>query len=628
MRPRPRVLFASAELTPFSQRGGLGDVARELPRALAGEGVSIDVVTPLHRVVRPQLPPVDREVSFSFHFGERRREARLLRAAGSPDEPRIHFLEAPELFETEDDIYGFEAGPDGLGDLRYLGFAAALRPAARALGGAFDVLHLNDWHTALAAPLFLTDGASDPAVKDTAVVFTVHNAAFRGLWDPHAWHRTGLRDDLLNAWHLLHDEQVDLLKGGVVFADMVSTVSPTYARELKGVGGGPLAGIFEARRDEFVGIVNGIDGEDWNPAADPALPHAFDADAPGARTRVREALIRELGLTDGVGPLLGFVGRLTEQKGVDVLAEALPRLLERKGVGLVVLGHGGDAGVAPLRSLSAAHPHRVAFREEFNPGLARRVFGGVDFLLVPSRFEPCGLVQMIAHRYGALPIAHAVGGLVDTITPHGRRRNVAADGFLFESCTADALVTAVDRALKVFRRPATMVRLRKAAMTRDHSWKKPSWLYLDLYGRAMAAARRGAHRRALREHLHAVDAPGPLPEQKPLPGHFDRDILFLGLQTPRRLWAHWEVQGAVGKALLDGLTDAQKWSSRWELRVEHLETGHRWSLPVDGLAKNWFFDVEPHRTYRAELWMTADGREAERVLTSNEVEVPPEAPSP
>ena len=627
MRPRPRVLFASAELTPFSQRGGLGDVARELPRALAKEGVSIDVITPLHRVVRPHLPPIDQEFPFSYHFGDRRREARLLRVEGSAEEPRVHFLEAPELFETEEDIYGTEPGPEGLGDLRYVGFSAALRPAARALGGRFDVLHLNDWHTALAAPLFLTDGASDPSVKDTAIVLTVHNASFRGLVDPHAWPRTGLRDDILNAWHLLQDDRVDLLKGGVVFADMVSTVSPTYAHALKTTGGGVLASIFEARRDAFVGIVNGIDEEDWNPATDPALPHAFDAENPAHRALNRRALIQELGLSNAVSPLLGFVGRLTEQKGVDVLAASIPRVLRRKNVGVVVLGHGGSAGAEALRELAAAHADRVAFHEEFNPPLARRIFGSVDFLLVPSRFEPCGLVQMIAHRYGAVPIAHAVGGLVDTILPHGRKAARRADGFLFEPCAEDALVAALDRALKVFRQERRMDRLRRSAMTRDHSWKKPSWLYLDLYARAMAAAKRGEHRHAVRAHLHAAEGPGPLPEQKALPDHFDRDILFLGLQTPRRLWAHWEVQGPAGKALLDSLTDDQKWSARWELRLEHVETGHRWSVSVDGLAKNWFFDVEPHRTYKAELWMTTDGRDPECVLTSNPVEVPPETHS-
>ncbi len=599
-------------------------MARELPRALAKEGVTIDVITPLHRVVRPLLPPIDREISFSYHFGDRRREARLLRGKGSAKEPSLYFLEAPELFETEDDIYGTEAGPEGLGDLRYVGFSAALRPAARALGGGFDVLHLNDWHTALAAPLFLTDGSADPSVKDTAVVLTVHNAAFRGLMDPHAWPRTGLRDDILNGWHLLQDDQVDLLKGGVVFADMVSTVSPTYAREVKSAGGGALSPIFEARRDEFLGIVNGIDEEDWNPATDRALPHAFDTQDPTPRRLNRPALLEELGLSHAIRPLLGFVGRLTEQKGVDVLAASLPRLLRRKNVGVVVLGHGGGAGAEALREVAGTHPDRVAFREEFNPPLARRIFGSVDFLLVPSRFEPCGLVQMIAHRYGAVPIAHAVGGLVDTILPHGRRNATRADGFLFEPCTADALVSATDRALKVFRQERRMNRLRQAAMTRDHSWKKPSWLYLDLYARAMAAAKRGEHRRSVREHLHASGGAGPLPEQKALPGHFDRDILFLGLQTPRRLWAHWEVQGPAGKALLDALTGDQKWSARWELRVEHVETGHRWSVSVDGLAKNWFFDVEPHRTYRAELWMITDGRPAECVLTSNAVEVPPE----
>ncbi|MCA9321637.1 MAG: glycogen/starch synthase, partial [Planctomycetes bacterium] len=311
-----RVLFAAAELAPLSKVGGLGDVAAALPEALARAGAEVTIVTPLHTVVRQKaalegLPTR----TLSYTFGGRSRTARLIETRVPGGSVPVHLLEDPALFETGPEVYGRETGPDGVGDLRWFAFSAALREVTRALDLRPQILHLHDWHTALAAVLWRTDHAFDEEAAGTACVLTLHNVAYQGQCSPADWRRTGLRDDLLNDWCLLSQGEVNPLKAGILFAERITTVSPGYAQEILGSEGRGLTAVLESRQDDLEGILNALDPQAWDPATDENLAQTYDAKNLEGRRASKRALAAELELNAPEGPLVAYVGRLTEQKG-------------------------------------------------------------------------------------------------------------------------------------------------------------------------------------------------------------------------------------------------------------------------------------------------------------------------
>lgn len=457
-----QILHATAEAVPFAKTGGLADVLGALPAAQARLGDEVLVVHPWYPRLASEPPPLwIGDVDVPFDGGLAAVGVGTLERSGV----RFAFVGHPLL--QREAPYGY---PDDA--RRFTLFARSVPAVAARIGFAPDVVHLHDWHAALTAAVLRHGALLPPGFAGLPSVLTVHNAQYQGWADAAdvvAWAR--LPGDLA-AGLALHGRG-NMLHAGVRAADRVTTVSPTYARELRApaIGYG-LERAFAALGPRLVGILNGLDYEAYDPATDTALAARFDAANPAAKRACREALEREVGL-DGDRPLLGVVSRLADQKGIDLLWEALPALLAQDW-NLALLGTGDPRLEDAARAAFADHPGRIAGRVGYDDALARRIYAGADALVVPSRFEPCGLAQLIAMRYGTIPVARATGGLVDTIDD-GRT------GFLFAEASAGALALALERARRAYDEPDRWRRMRAAAMATRFDWARAARAYRDLY---------------------------------------------------------------------------------------------------------------------------------------------------
>jgi starch synthase len=474
-----RLCFLSAELSPLAQSGGLGDAVRGLAGALVERGHEVVCALPAYRCAldSPDRPPLAEAgiVHVPLPGGELRGRWLAGKAADGID---LRLCDLPELY-ARDGLYGDAAGPFPDEPLRFAALARA--GAALAVELAVDALIAHDWHAAL-APCLLREVHGDRA-RRIGSVQVVHNNAYQGRFDAEAMSVTGLSPDLFRPEGLEFYGSVCLLKAGLLWADRIVAVSPTYAREVRTPAFGEgLEGVYERRAAALTGIANGLDCARFDPSADPALAAPFGADGPDGKELCREALLRELGLeTPEHGRLCAAVGRFAPQKGWDILADALETLIAR-GASIALLGDGDPALGARLRACAERHPDRVSLAMGWDERLARRLYAGADCTLIPSRYEPCGLVQLLSQRYGALPIAHRVGGLVDTIED-GRT------GILFTPLAAWTLTDAVDRAASLFAaRGARAVRAELLAL--DVSWSGPGRLWEALL--AQVARERGA----------------------------------------------------------------------------------------------------------------------------------------
>jgi starch synthase len=450
-----RVLFAAAELAPLAQTGGLGDAVAGLAAALAEREHELVCAMPAYRsalgdparTFEPAEPAAVEQPDGALR-------GRWLAGRLGPG-VELRLLDLPGLFEGEA-IYG-----DGAGEAqRWIVFARAAAELAVGLGA--EVLVAHDWHAALA----LASLRQRPGLR-IAGVQVVHNGAHTGRFGPAEMARTGLPAALFQPEGVEFFGDLCLLKAGLVFAERIVAVSPSYARELATAEhGAGLEGVYRARGDRLVGIANGIDAARFDPARDPALPEPFSAERLEGRARCRTALLDELGLAaPRAGRLLAAIGRLGVQKGWDVLAQALDALVAG-GASLALLGDGDATLAAALDAAAARHPKRVAFARGWNEPLARRLYAGADALLVPSRFEPCGLVQLLAQRYGSLPIAHRVGGLADTIAD-------GETGVLFAPLAPHALASAVGRGAALLAGPDE-AGMRRRLLSKDVSWAAPA----------------------------------------------------------------------------------------------------------------------------------------------------------
>ncbi len=481
----------SSEVEPFARTGGLGDVVGGLSVALAQLGADVVVVTPLYRVTKVSSAasfwsePVVARVGWAPSDV---RPVGVLEVRGKADyrgSHRVCLAANDELFGTRG-IYDDPQGHTYVdNDVRFVTLSrAALAIAERAWGtpeggGGPDVVHAHDWHTAPAVISART--TMGDAWRAKASVFTIHNLAFQGLLDFGALDRLQLPRGLFHDGTLAQESKVNLMKGAILLSDRVTTVSPTYAREiLSREDGWGLDGILRGVGPKLVGVLNGIDAERFDPRTDGALPRQYDAaTAVSARQACKDALLAETGLDGGEGPLFATVTRLSEQKGIDLILGIAPALVEG-GARLLVVGEGDVRIEAGLRAMCARFPGRVAARIAFDPLLARRVYAGSDFFLVPSRYEPCGLTQMYAMRYGAIPIVTGVGGLVDTVTrmdsPHG-----VGTGFIAAAPTTTDLLVACEDALTFYRDTGSRISAIHRAMSRDDSWKSSAAAYLRLF---------------------------------------------------------------------------------------------------------------------------------------------------
>jgi starch synthase len=401
------------------------------------------------------------------------------------DDVRVLLLDCPPLLRRAG-LYGDANGEFGDNDVRFaLLSAAALRVADAVWEGPPDVLHAHDWHAALAVA-YARLAESEPW-RDAVSVLTVHNLAFPGVFARERAPLLGLPEQALRPDAFGHGDSLNLLKGGIAYADRVTTVSPTYAREvLTPELGCGLERSLLARSNDLVGIANGIDTQTWDPSRDRALAARYDAHDATGRLACKTALAAELGLDLGSdAPLLGVVSRLTPQKGVDLLLEIAPSLVEQ-GARLAIVALGDSALERRIAALAARWPSRVAFRPVFGDPIARRVYAGADLFVMPSRFEPCGLGQQCAMRYGAVPVARRTGGLADTIEQVDEGRGTGT-GFLYAEATPDALATAIARALEARRDAALWPRIVRAAMLRDASWDASARRYFAMYRELVGA---------------------------------------------------------------------------------------------------------------------------------------------
>jgi starch synthase len=484
-----RLLFLSAELAPIAQSGGLGDAVSGLAHALRARGHEVTCALPGYRsaLESPHCSAlVDAgDVAISLPEGElegRWRAGTFQFEDGVELELRL--LDIPELFDR-DGLYGDASGPFPDEALRFASFGRASAALAVELAPelAPDVVVAHDWHSAL-APCLLRE-LHDDAAREIALVQVVHNGAYQGRFEAGAMAFTGLPPELFSPEGLEFYGDLCLLKGGLMWADEIVAVSPTYAQELriprKGDG---LEGVYEHRRQHLSGITNGIDTSRFNPATDDALVANFEPGATSGKDLCRAALLDELELdAPPHGRLLAAIGRFATQKGWDVLAGSIEPLIA-KGATLVLLGDGDPAIASRLSELRARYPGQLGLRIGWDEPFARRLYAGADCALIPSRFEPCGLVQLLSQRYGALPVGTAVGGLVDTIVD-------GSTGILFEPLGPQQLVAAVDRAAELYEQHGAAA-LRETLLALDVSWRHPAQHWEQLLERAVRGIRGSA----------------------------------------------------------------------------------------------------------------------------------------
>ncbi len=468
-----RVLFVAPELAPWTKAGGLGEVCRDLPRALAEAGAEVRVLVPAYPSLRAAFPAA-RALARIDAPGGALAPARLLDAGGKPG---LLLLECDANYARNGGPYGDSDGRDWPDNHLRFGLlsraAALLGSAASPLAWRPHIVHCNDWPSGL-APVWLADAGG------AATVMTAHNLAYQGIFPRGTLDELALPPAGLAADGLEHHGKFSFLKAGLHYATKLSAVSPTYAREIQQAAlGFGFEGLLRRRATDLAGILNGIDTETWDPARDPHLVSRYDVAHLEAKRPNKTALQRELGLTPEPGiPLLGMVSRLVEQKGVDLVGAIAPDLA-RGGSQLAILGRGTPELERALGEIAARHPHAIAVRFEFSEPLAHRIEAGADVFLMPSRFEPCGLNQMYSMRYGTPPVVRRTGGLADSVND--------ATGFVFEEATPQALRDAIERALAVWRDPPRWAELQRAGMARDAGWGRATRDYLELFRRARAA---------------------------------------------------------------------------------------------------------------------------------------------
>ena len=490
-----RICFCVSEAVPYAKTGGLADVAGALPRALEEMGCDVRIVLPAYRTINRE------------EFGFRPVGEAVLRLDSSPVPVRFFegrlpgsavpvYLVGSDRFFDRPGLYG-DAGRDYPDNLeRFSTFCRGTLALVRSTGWRPQVLHCHDWETAL-LPVLLRVEPGDGALAETGTLFTIHNLAYQGLFPPERLPATGLGPRLFAPDGLEFYGRINLLKGGLIFADLLNTVSEQYAREIQtpefGYG---LDGLLRERAGELIGILNGVDYSAWDPSTDPLIPARYTAQDPARKAVCKERLQHGLGLRiDPQTPIIGMITRLADQKGLDLVAPAIETILGL-GTQLALLGAGDPPYEARFQEIGERHRGRAGVTLGFDEPLAHRIEAGADMFLMPSRYEPSGLNQLYSLRYGTVPIVRRTGGLADTVTdatPEALAQGTAT-GFVFEHYAADALLGAVARAVVMFRDARAWRNLQATGMRLDFSWGRSAAKYLDAYRRVIAK-RTGTKRR-------------------------------------------------------------------------------------------------------------------------------------
>ncbi|MDZ4732515.1 MAG: glycogen synthase GlgA [Nitrospirota bacterium] len=484
------VLMVSSEAVPYAKTGGLADVAGALPLELARLGHDVILLLPRYRCLNESgrsFRSVCRlSVATPHGLVDTLIEENILSLGPGDCQVRVWtiqneaFFDRPGLYQDGGIDYSDNLDRFSFFCRATLEVMAYLRTACR---WNTHILHLHDWQTALCAVYLKTVDQDRPEVQGARTVLTLHNVGYQGLFPGEQFKKTALPPSLFNPMALEFYGSVNLLKGGIVFADYVTTVSPTYAREiLTPEFGFGLEGVLLNRTNQLTGILNGIDIDRWNPETDPYLPANYSATDRAGKQVCKRALQREFQLPDTSVPLLGIIARLTSQKGIDLVATIMPQLMAMD-LQLVILGTGEPELEAKLKMLQARYPHRMGLRIGFDEGLAHRIEGGADMFVMPSRYEPCGLSQLYSLRYGTVPVVRKIGGLADTVLPLPVQARTAggATGFHVEEDTVDALLTVLRQAVALYQDRSMWDQLVEAGMHTDVSWARSANTYDQLF---------------------------------------------------------------------------------------------------------------------------------------------------
>lgn len=480
--PRLHVAMVSPEIRPFAKTGGLADMVGALSLTLARLGLKVSLVMPAYGcVLRGGFPLEEAGMRLSVPVSDRREEATVLTMRVERG-MSLYLIRADRYFDREY-LYGTRDGDYPDNAERFVFFSRAVLETLRA--DPPQVLHCHDWQTALAIAFLKSQPERYPELSAVKTVFTVHNLGYQGLFAHSDWHLLNLNGSLFTPRHLDFYGRINFLKGGLVFADRITTVSPTYAEEIKtpehGFG---LEGVLRERAASVVGILNGADYSLWNPETDPFIARRYGVEDLSGKQICKTDVQRTFGLPERPEvPLFAMISRLTSQKGLDLLGHASDDLFRRE-VQFVLLGDGERWYEERFTAVAARYPGQAACHIGLDEALSHRIEAGADLFLMPSRYEPCGLSQLYSLKYGTIPVVRATGGLKDTVQeydPEGRTGN----GFVFGPFEASALVAAVDRALDLFRRPTEWSTLIKRAMAADFSWDRSARAYADLYQRLL-----------------------------------------------------------------------------------------------------------------------------------------------
>lgn len=476
------LLLVTSEASPLAQTGGLGQVCGSLPPALTKLALQVTVVMPLYRSIDRKAHNLrSTNLRLIVPLAGWKIASRVWR--GDLDGCPVYLLANEDLYNRAG-LYGGAQGDYLDNVLRFTFLCRGAVELARALGQPVDLVHVHDWQTGLLPAYLATRPFDLGPLEGAASLLTIHNLAFQGRFRRDLFRVTGLPDSFDNLAGAELWGDFSLLKAGLVSADALSTVSPSYAQEIQTPDGGMgLDGLLRSRRGDLFGILNGVDYGVWSPEQDPHLPAAYSAADVSGRPLCRQALLQAFGLLPAPArtPVLGFVGRLTEQKGVSLMLEAAPAMLAR-GLRLLVLGTGEPWFEQALSDLARSYPDQVGLKLAYSEPLAHLMQAGCDIMLMPSSFEPCGLNQMYAMRYGAAPLVHATGGLKDTVTPFDPAKGQGT-GFVFAPYAVEPLLDALEQALAVWAQPAQWRRLMANAMAQDFSWEVSARAYAALYRR-------------------------------------------------------------------------------------------------------------------------------------------------
>lgn len=477
------VLIASPEIFPFIKTGGLADVTGSLPKTLKKMGADVRVILPKHKNIEEQgFPMRYKNYKFSCPISQGFVDGEIVES--EYDGVTAYLVEKDEYY-YRDYLYSTPDGDYLDNAERFVFFAKSILEAIKVTGFVPDVLHCNDWETAL-APVFLkTTYKDDPVLKDIATLFTIHNLGYQGIFWQYDLHLLNIGWEYFTPDYLEYFGKINFLKGGIVFSDIINTVSKKYSEEIQTEEfGDGLDGILRTRKKDLFGIINGIDYEDWNPDKDPYIPAHYNAGNIKDKGLCKKALQEAFGLPpNGNIPLIATISRLADQKGFDLIASSLEEMLSY-GTQYVVLGTGERRYHDIFTELSKKFPRSFGIKIAYDNGLAHLIEAGADMFLMPSKYEPCGLNQLYSLKYGTVPVVRGVGGLEDTIIDYTKEPDKGT-GFKFYKYSEDEMLDAIKRALNIYNTQDAWRSLVKRCMNEDFSWQRSAKEYLELYKKAI-----------------------------------------------------------------------------------------------------------------------------------------------